>query len=93
MRYQGRCAALIKNSMTKADFFLGRGRDSVWLGSVGSHGRPKNVKSRDSLRWLQMKHSREVQRRRFSPSGGNYLDLRYPAQLFVDFKNGVRDII
>jgi hypothetical protein len=27
--------------MTKADFFLGRGRDSVWLGSVGSHGRPE----------------------------------------------------
>jgi hypothetical protein len=25
--------------MTKADFFLGPGGDSIWLGSVGSHGR------------------------------------------------------
>jgi hypothetical protein len=38
--------------MTKADFFLGRGRDSVWLGSVGSHGRPEML-NRDSLRGLQ----------------------------------------
>lgn len=29
--------------MTKADFFLGRGDNSVWLGSVGSHGRPETL--------------------------------------------------
>jgi hypothetical protein len=30
-------------SMTKADYFLGHGRESIWLGFVGSHGRPETL--------------------------------------------------
>jgi hypothetical protein len=43
----------VKNSMTKADCFIGRGRNSVWLGSVGSHGRPEMLNREIVLRGLQ----------------------------------------